>query len=80
MQPGSPEDPTVPFHDRGQYIQVLAPSRTVVAYALVDEAAEAAAAAAAEKAKQAKVLKVESKAVKEVVKPAAEKELKKKHF
>ena len=35
------------FHDRTQFMRVLAPARTVVGYVRVDEAAEAAAAAAA---------------------------------
>ena len=71
MQPGSPEDPTEQFHDRGQHIQILAPSRTVVAYALVDEATEAAEAAA-EKAKLAPVVEESKVAEKLIVeKPAA---------
>jgi 1,4-alpha-glucan branching enzyme len=39
-QPGSPEDPAAQFHERGQHLKVLAPSRTVVAYALVNEEEE----------------------------------------
>ncbi|KAH7615671.1 hypothetical protein Ndes2526B_g09583 [Nannochloris sp. 'desiccata'] len=39
-QPGSPQDPAGQFYDRGQYLKVLAPSRTVVAYALVNEEKE----------------------------------------
>ena len=71
LQPGSPEDPTEQFHDRGQYIQFLAPSRTVFAYALVDEATEAAEAAA-EKAKLAPVVEESKVAEKLIVeKPAA---------
>lgn len=43
---GTKKDPTALFHDRGQSMCVLSPSRTVVAYRKVDESAEAAAAAA----------------------------------
>ena len=38
--PGSPGDEESLYYDRGQHMLVLSPSRTVVAYALVDEEAE----------------------------------------
>ena len=40
---GTADDPGTLFHGRAQSMRVLAPSRTVVAYRRVDEAAEAAA-------------------------------------
>ena len=58
-QPGSPEDAAAQFHDRGQHLKVLAPSRTVVAYALVNEVEE-------EKVKEKVKTKTASKSVKKV--------------
>ena len=73
LQPaGTEEDPAALFWDRGQFMHVLSPSRTVVVYKKVNEEEEARAAAAEAAAAAAKAAPAAVKVASVAGGPAAE--------